>query len=454
MSERTTTSEVLHVLPVVEEVPRIVRRRRVTGRVRVAVTTSETSEAVEAVLRRRDAEVTRVPIGREVESPPPVRQEGDVLIVPVLEERLVLVRRLVLTEEVHLRLSTQEERVSLPASVMRQAAEVERVAVTEADAEPETPIAAEHFEDHPTMMRTITAMFDSRAEAERAREALIGLGLSASQVQMHPTEDLTTQATSVRKDSGFMASLANMFMPDEDRHTYSEGMRRGHFMISAEVEERHMDHAMDALEAAGAVDLDTREAEWRNQGWQGAAAAGGTGAVIGTSSSSDATGVSAMPGDATMGTAGMARTDASASTSTAQGLTGREEAIPIIQESLRVGKREARAGRVRVRSYVVETPVEEQVRLREEHVHVERRPVNREVTGTDGAMFQDRVIEATESVEEAVVQKDARVVEEVVVSKEATEHTETVRDTVRRTEVEVDKDAANDQVRPGNKGVA
>ncbi len=57
MSERTTTSEVLHVLPVVEEVPRIVRRRRVTGRVRIAITTSETSEAVEAVLCRRTAEV-------------------------------------------------------------------------------------------------------------------------------------------------------------------------------------------------------------------------------------------------------------------------------------------------------------------------------------------------------------------------------------------------------------
>ena len=301
------------------------------------------------------------------------------------------------------------------------------------------------------MTRTITAMFDSRAEAERAREALVGLGLSSSQIQMPPGEDLTPQATSVRKDTGFMASLANMFMPDEDRHTYAEGMNRGHFMITAEVEERHVDHAMDALEAAGAVDLDTREAEWRSQGWQGAAAAGGTGAVIGASSSSDATGISAMSGDATVGTA---RTDASATTSTAQGVAGRNEAIPIVQESLRVGKREARTGRERVRSYVVETPVEEQVRLREEHVHVERRPVNREVTGTDGALFQDRVVEATESVEEAVVQKDARVVEEVVVSKDATERTETVRDTVRRTEVEVDKDAANDQVRRGNKGVA
>ncbi len=488
MSERTTRSEV-EILPVLREVPHLRRRRRITGRVRVAVTTAETQEAVEAVLRHRTAEVTRVPIDREVESPPPVRQEGDVIIVPVLEERVVLVRRLVLTEEVHLRLSTREERVSLPASVVRQAAQVERLPADEIhdvrdqpfgslpqddlSSGPAFPRISASSEEHHTMMRTITAMFESRAEAERAREALMGLGLNASQINMHPADEVggaTTAHTSVREDRGFMSSLANLFMPDEDRHTYSEGMRRGHVMISAEVEERHLHHAMDALEAAGAVDLDTREAEWRSQGWTGGTDA--TGAVVGSSSSASATGASAMTEDTSVsmrdtGSAHLAgstgagaaamntgATHTGATAQTAANLTGRDEAIPIVQEQIRVGKREAHAGRVRVRSYVVETPVEEQVTLREEHVHVERRAVDRPVTGTE-AVFQDRVIEATESSEEAVVQKEARVVEEVVVSKEATEHTETIRDTVRRTEVEVDKDGvANDPVRRGSKGVA
>jgi uncharacterized protein (TIGR02271 family) len=89
---------------------------------------------------------------------------------------------------------------------------------------------------------------------------------------------------------------------------------------------------------------------------------------------------------------------------------------------------------------VVERPVEEQVRLRQEHVDVERRPVNRPVTGSEN-LFQDRTIEATERDEEAVVSKQARVVEEVVVRKDVTEEVENVRDTVRRTEVEVDRDA-------------
>jgi uncharacterized protein (TIGR02271 family) len=82
--------------------------------------------------------------------------------------------------------------------------------------------------------------------------------------------------------------------------------------------------------------------------------------------------------------------------------------------------------------------VEERVALREEHVNVERRPVDRPVAAGDDDAFRERTVEATESAEEAVVSKEARVTEEVVVRKQAEERTETVSDTVRRTEVEVE----------------
>jgi uncharacterized protein (TIGR02271 family) len=114
-----------------------------------------------------------------------------------------------------------------------------------------------------------------------------------------------------------------------------------------------------------------------------------------------------------------------------------EEAIPVIEERLHVGKRDVNRGRVRVRSYVVETPVQEQVTLHEERVDVERRVVDRPV-GDASRLFEERTIEATESAEEAVVAKEARVKEEVVIRKEAEERTQTVQDTVRRTEVEVE----------------
>jgi uncharacterized protein (TIGR02271 family) len=114
-----------------------------------------------------------------------------------------------------------------------------------------------------------------------------------------------------------------------------------------------------------------------------------------------------------------------------------QQAIPVVEEELHVGKREVQRGGVRVHTRVEERPVEEQVRLREEHVSVERRPADRPVTAADLNTFQEGTIEMTERAEEAVVQKQARVVEEVVVGKEASQRTETVRDTVRRTDVDI-----------------
>lgn len=115
-----------------------------------------------------------------------------------------------------------------------------------------------------------------------------------------------------------------------------------------------------------------------------------------------------------------------------------DETIPVVEEHLRVGKREVGAGSVRVRSYVIERPVEEQVNLRDERLDVERRPTNRPISEAGTDPFRERTIEATATREEPVVSKEARVREEVGVRKDAVERQETVRDTVRRTEIEVD----------------
>ena len=116
-----------------------------------------------------------------------------------------------------------------------------------------------------------------------------------------------------------------------------------------------------------------------------------------------------------------------------------ESVIPLVQESMEVGKRTVDAGGVRVFRRVVEIPVEESVTLREEHVNIDRHAVDRAVTDADLLSQGDRVIELTETAEEAVVGKSARVVEEVRVGKETSEHTEHIEDTVRRTEVEIEE---------------
>jgi len=116
-----------------------------------------------------------------------------------------------------------------------------------------------------------------------------------------------------------------------------------------------------------------------------------------------------------------------------------ELAIPVVEEELRVGTREVESGGVRVDTRVEETPVEEQVTLREERVHVDRRPVDRPASDADFDRVQEGAVEVRERREEAVVDKQARVVEEVVINRDVEERTETIRDTVRRTDVDVDE---------------
>jgi len=113
--------------------------------------------------------------------------------------------------------------------------------------------------------------------------------------------------------------------------------------------------------------------------------------------------------------------------------------MPVVQEELQVGKRAVAKGGVRVIQRVTETPVKEMIRLREERATVERRPADRPASEADFQNFKEGTIEVRETTEEPVVSKAARVVEEVVVGKHVEERTETVSDSVRRTDVEVEQ---------------
>jgi len=116
-----------------------------------------------------------------------------------------------------------------------------------------------------------------------------------------------------------------------------------------------------------------------------------------------------------------------------------QAAVPVVEEQIDIGKRQVAQGGVRVRTHVEEKPVEKDVTLREETVRVERRPVDRPATEADFARAREGTIDVTETREVPVVSKEAHVVEEVVVGKDVKQRTETVRDTVRKTDVEVQK---------------
>lgn len=113
--------------------------------------------------------------------------------------------------------------------------------------------------------------------------------------------------------------------------------------------------------------------------------------------------------------------------------------IDVIEENLVVGKRQVQRGGVRVYQRMTEKPVTETISLRDETIHVDRHPVDRTATTADMEAFKDRSFEMTETDEEAVVSKTARVVEEVHVGKETTQRTEQIKDTVRKTDVTVEQ---------------
>ena len=281
------------------------------------------------------------------------------------------------------------------------------------------------------MTRTITALFDKRSDAEAAEARLKASAIDAEHIRIHDQSSAGYNADkhSTHSEMGLWASVKNAFLPDEDRHTYEEGVRRGGFLLTADVGDEHADAAVKVLEEADTVDIDERSEQWRQSGWDYAPS---TAEAAATAYAYGSEATSANPGAGN----DYANTNA----------TG-EQVIPIVEEQLVVGKREVDRGGARVRSYVTQTPVHEQVRLRDEKINVQRRVVDRTLADADEA-FRERTVDMTATGEEAVIGKTARVVEEVVVSKTSGERVEDINETVRRTDVEIDEDPDSAAVNP------
>jgi uncharacterized protein (TIGR02271 family) len=274
---------------------------------------------------------------------------------------------------------------------------------------------------------TLSAFFDSRGDAEKTVSRLKDAGISENAIRFMPGYEADDGVAGNTERSGFWAGLSDWFFPDEDRATYAEGLSRGGFLVSVEVDGANYETAHEILDDEGSIDIDERADTWRNEGWDAQRSTESF-----STSTYDASQQSKFDDDldkVTQATSSVREDTFDAGS--------RDETIPVVEENLRVGKRDVNNGSVRVRSYVVETPVRENVSLRDENVEIERRSVDRPLTDADRA-FQDRTISAEEHHEEAVVQKDARVVEEIGIRKTAGERTETIEETVRKTEVEVE----------------
>lgn len=239
-------------------------------------------------------------------------------------------------------------------------------------------------------MRTVIGLLSDVREAKRTADELMRIGahdISIVTKDGSSSGPLSTHLSprgASTGDGGAIAALERMGLSRVDAQRYLDGLRSGYTLETAMIEDEKAPQALAIMKQHA------------------------------------------------LGFEGARRTEGAGSK------TGSESVLPVVAEELRVGKREVETGGVRVTSQVQTKPVEEEVRLRDEKIDVERRPANRPVASGEQA-FREQAFEVRGTKEEPIVSKEARVVEEVVVRKGENIRTETIRDTVRRQEVNVEQ---------------
>jgi stress response protein YsnF len=288
------------------------------------------------------------------------------------------------------------------------------------------------------MPRNIAALYDSRAEAELARSRLIA-------------EANATSARIISKDTA--GAIEGLGFSASDAEAYREGLRKGAHLLVAEAPPSASPKRIIAVleQSIGQIANDRDERVWGEpeQGVQvklpDEAPNEAVPPATPTEPDRKRPGAEWPPRSA----AEPVRAAVPAPETSAEVVE--EARVPVVDEELRIGKRQVAGGGARVHSFTREEPVEEQVSLREEIVDVEHRPSERRLSEEEveqAGLFRERVFEITEMREEPVISKVAVIREEIIVRKTVKQRQETVRDTVRHTEVEIDDLADTDRPSP------
>lgn len=260
----------------------------------------------------------------------------------------------------------------------------------------------------------IVTLYDTLDHAEAARRNLESAGFPASEISIITNKSIGLSSDRLR-EPGLWHRLFGKDIQQYEAAVYGRSVDAGGAVLTIRVPETDVSRATAILNAHQSVDMLKRAEQ---QGF------------IQTAAKS---------------TAAVPPMMAARPATRAAGVSSPEEVLALAEEKIEVGKRVIQEGTTRIRRFVTETPVEEQVSLHEEHARVVRRAIAdpNYVTNLD---WTDKVIEITEMAEEPVVTKSAHVAEEVVVQREGSDHVETVRDKVRRQRVEVERVAEKEPV--------
>jgi stress response protein YsnF len=223
-------------------------------------------------------------------------------------------------------------------------------------------------------------MYDNAAKAEKVVNEIVNAGISRDQVEV-----LSGNGNGA---SSLIGKLSEQGVEKDEAAVYAEAIGKGRSMVTVQAPDERADETFEMMNDLGAQDLDELLAE--------------------------------------------------AEASQEQEET--EETVPVVEEQVSIGKRKVMRGGVRVTSTVSERPVEETLRLREEKVEVEQTSADRKLSPQEAEKaFAQKTVELAETAEEAVISKEARVVEEVSLRKSAAEREETVQAKARRTDVKVEE---------------
>ncbi len=251
--------------------------------------------------------------------------------------------------------------------------------------------------------RFVVGLFDDKPEAEKVVRGLHKANFS--DINLRGRDDL----------SGMTAYLERHGVPDTHSHFYAEGVRRGGHLVTVFTDDQHYAAAVELMRNHGAVDITRRADYYKKSGY-------------------DRYDTNAKPYSDEEATAERQKYQ-----SHDYDESHADKVLPEIEEQVHIGKQKVQRGGVRIFARETQVPVEKNVTLRDETIHVDRKNVDRAATADDLKAFQEGEVTLTETDEEAVVSKEARVTGEVRVGKTVEEKTQTVSDTAKKREIEVEK---------------
>lgn len=265
----------------------------------------------------------------------------------------------------------------------------------------------------------VVTVYDTLPHAEKAVSILKAAGYSDSDISVVSQKTLEAQgAKEVEiREPGLWRRLFGTTVLDHEATVYGRAVEGGGVVVTVRVADSDVPRVMGLLDTHNPVDV-----------LQRAAAVGAVPATLVAKAAAGA-------GTAAVSTAPVTAT---AKAVAASASPSAPDVIRLAEEQLNVGKRLVQDGSTRIRRFVTERPVESSVTLHEEHAQVLRRAITDPGYIAD-VDWSDKTIEVTESAEQAVVSKSSRVVEEVVVRKEGSDRVETIKDKVRKQELEVER---------------